>query len=466
MRQHLWLVAGVLLVLSALGPMAAAPVAAADSSLDPSMVALWERTDQAVANGTVDRSWLWGPQANHVLTEPYTYAQLPDNQRLVAYFDKSRMEINDPSGDPNDVWHVTNGRLVYEMMTGKVQIGQDPDLYSTVLPANIPVAGDPGSATPTYQTLGRLMGGAPDRTNQLVTATLDASGAVGEDLTPPSNVYDANYSSYPSDGHMVGHNIPDVFWNYLTSQISPLVAPADWVFVTGYPLTEPYWTRASVSGSETDVLVQCFERRCLTYTPRNDNPYKVEMGNVGQHYYAWRYEHGQEVCSSTPVRGFGALWTANDSVRNQIGCPSYQSAQQSIPTASESFQNGMMIWVDVQDQYNPIHSVLVLYNDGTFARYNDSWTEDQPTNDPSITAPGGLFQPVRGFGKVWRETPGVRDRLGWATNQEQGSTGAYQRFDYGTMILPGTPNQIYVFYGDLYWQTNGTWAVYPNTFGG
>jgi hypothetical protein len=467
MRRLFWLLGVTLLALSALGPLAAAPAAAADPALDPAMVALWNKTDAPVANGTVDRSWLWGPQANHVLSEPYTYSKLPNNQRQVAYFDKSRMEINDPSGNPDDVWYVTNGRLVYELMTGRVQVGQDPDIYDSVLPAAIPVAGDPGSyITPTYQTLGRLMGSYGDHTGDLVTATLDASGAVGQDLTPPADVHEAYWFNSPGDGSMVGHNIPDVFWNYLTQQISPLVTPANWVFVTGYPLTEAYWTQAMVGGTQTDVLVQCFERRCLTYTPSNHDPYKVEMGNVGQHYYAWRYEHQQVTCSSTPTRGFGTLWTSNTDVRSQLGCPAYQSTQQQISTAYETFQNGMMVWIDVQDVYNPLHTVLVLYNDGTFARYNDTWTEDQPVDDPNITAPNGLFQPVRGFGKVWRETPGVRDRLGWATNAEQGSTGAYQRFDYGTMVQLDNTNQIYVFYGDLYWQSTGTWQVFPNSFGG
>ena len=44
-----------------------------------------------------------------------------------------------------------------------------------------------------------------------------------------------------------------------------------------------------VGGVERDVLLQCFERRCLTYTPSNPDGWKVEMGNVGRHYYAWRY---------------------------------------------------------------------------------------------------------------------------------------------------------------------------------
>ena len=45
-----------------------------------------------------------------------------------------------------------------------------------------------------------------------------------------------------------------------------------------------------VGGVEHDVLIQCFERRCLTYTPDNVTEWQVEMGNVGQHYYRWRYQ--------------------------------------------------------------------------------------------------------------------------------------------------------------------------------
>jgi hypothetical protein len=37
------------------------------------------------------------------------------------------------------------------------------------------------------------------------------------------------------------------------------------------------------------VLFQAFERRILTYTPCNEAAFQVEMGNVGLHYYDWRY---------------------------------------------------------------------------------------------------------------------------------------------------------------------------------
>ena len=59
--------------------------------------------------------------------------------------------------------------------------------------------------------------------------------------------------------------------------------------VTGYPITEAYWATMKVAGTPRDVLLQCFERRCLTWTPGNPAGWLVESGNVGRHYYQWRY---------------------------------------------------------------------------------------------------------------------------------------------------------------------------------
>lgn len=272
-------------------------IGATAQSLDPAMTALWERTDRPVANQEVNRSWLWGPQANHILYEPYTFAPLEGGQRLVAYYDKSRMEINNPGGDPAEVWYVTNGRLVWEMMVGQVQTGQDPDRFDSAMPATIPVAGDIDSqSTPTYQGLGNHLASASDQTGQFVTATIDQSGTTGQNQSPIENRQLVQYVTYEGGDGEVGHNVPDVFWDFLTQDIDPLVAPANWVFVMGYPLTEPYWTKSTVGGVELDVMLQCFERRCLTYTPTNNDPFKVEMGNVGIHYYMWRYGADSDAC--------------------------------------------------------------------------------------------------------------------------------------------------------------------------
>jgi hypothetical protein len=52
------------------------------------------RTDQPVIDG-VKRTWIWGPEAyTEGMLEPY--ADTPGGMRLVQYYDKSRMEINNP----------------------------------------------------------------------------------------------------------------------------------------------------------------------------------------------------------------------------------------------------------------------------------------------------------------------------------------------------------------------------------
>ena len=93
------------------------------------------------------------------------------------------------------------------------------------------------------------------------------------------------------------HRIASVFQDYLNSSgtiyqngqdvTDQLYTPP--FYETGYPMTEPYWASVKVAGTIQDVLIQCFQRRCLTYTPSNADGWKVEMGNVGLHYYRWRY---------------------------------------------------------------------------------------------------------------------------------------------------------------------------------
>jgi hypothetical protein len=61
-------------------------------------------------------------------------------------------------------------------------------------------------------------------------------------------------------------------------------------FATGRPITEAYWTEVEIGGELKDVLPQCFERRCLTYTPSNAPGWQAEAGKVGRHYMSWRYE--------------------------------------------------------------------------------------------------------------------------------------------------------------------------------
>ena len=295
LRRMIALLLSAVLLASAAPPpgQAAAPLTFAD----PVFGRVWQRTDGPVAAGTVTRSWVWGPGSWAAGREPYDEA--PGGARLVQYFDKGRMEINDPTADRTAPGYVTSGLLVVEMVSGVVQLGATSTHRAA--PAAEPVAGDPRPVNPdapdyaAFLPVASLAGNneAADRTGQPVDATLSRTGIVGHNATLGQQVHVATFNNVPA----LRHNIPDVFWTFLNSR-GPLVEEGaattgpllDWLFSVGYPITEPYWVRARVDGQPRDLLVQLFQRRVLTYDPAGPDGWRVQMGNVGQHYYRWRYE--------------------------------------------------------------------------------------------------------------------------------------------------------------------------------
>lgn len=273
------------MVFNLVGLVLSAQNLRAEDFADPAFQKVWEQSDKAVAERKVVRPWLWGEAPFASKQELYDE---PAGSRLVQYFDKSRMELTNPFADKNSPYYVTNGLLTKELVSGEMQVGNNR--YLDGLPADIPVAGDneANPACPTYTTFGKaglvtLTGNdarATDLTGQSVTATLNRVGTINNLRNTPAPV---SYAYYNTD---LGHNIPDVFWNWLNK------LDTDWVFAMGYPISEAYWSQVQVGGETKTVLIQLFERRVLTYTPVNAPEWRVEMGNIGRHYYQWRYEAG------------------------------------------------------------------------------------------------------------------------------------------------------------------------------
>jgi hypothetical protein len=307
-KQHIF-GAAALLALPALvaGVALAQPQPQQNGFADPAFRRVWERTDLPVADHTVARTWFWGPSPNTPgLVEPNK--ESPNGQRLVQYFDKSRMEINNPAGNPNDQFFVTNGLLTVELISGRMQVGESS--YETRYPACIPTTGDSGDTTaPTYNAMQKVsnttLGDHPagDRMGQVITATIDRLGNVGSD--PAKAVYTGTKVAYFDT--VTNHNIPGVFWTFLNesgpvyengvTSTAQLINP--WYYASGRPISEAYWTRATIDGKITDVMIQMYERRALTYVPSYTAAWQVEMANIGQHYYDWRYR-GLGNCNGTP----------------------------------------------------------------------------------------------------------------------------------------------------------------------
>lgn len=274
------------------------PAGAAGTFADPAMQGVWNRTDLPIEQLKTSRTWLWGPSGFETKQEPY--AEAPGGMRTVEYFDKSRMEVNNPNGDRSSQWFITNGLLSKELITGQVQTGDNS--FESRYSAVIPVAGDPDDTNgPTYATLSKVLGPYAER-KAAVMETIDRDGNLGV------NGALGNFTDYVYFVPETGHNIPRVFWDFLNSNglinqngkdvQGRLFDPT--FFATGFPITEAYWAKVKVAGQEKDVLVQAYERRVLTYTPTNSEGWQVEMGNVGRHYYDWRYNNAG-MPSTSPV---------------------------------------------------------------------------------------------------------------------------------------------------------------------
>ncbi len=252
---------------------------------DPAFARVWRRTDAPVRSGVASRSWVWGPEPRTGATmEPYREA--PGGQRLVQYFDKSRMEMNDPRGDANAPFFVTNGLLVTELVTGNLQLGDTA--FVPYPPSIFPVAGDLDDPNcPTYAAFARVRTAPALAVGTPVTATLSRDGTVGADAGLAGQVTARQYV------RETGHTVADVFWVFMNASgptdggaVEPLFRSP--FYATGLPLTEAYWAVVRVGGQPRPVLMQLFERRVLTYTPANAPGFLVEAGNVGQHYRLWR----------------------------------------------------------------------------------------------------------------------------------------------------------------------------------
>lgn len=311
--------------------------AGAEDPANPYLRGVWERTDKPVADGLVGRTWMWGPQANTgSLREPY--AESPGGEREVQYYDKSRMEISQPaSGDPNSIWYVTNGLLVVELISGKLQLGDNT--FEERPAANVNVAGDSDDTLgPTYAALAGLRSALPVADGVTITQTVDRNGAVGSDSQYASFGVTAAYRvTAPS----IDHQVASPFWSFMNASgpvyqngaVSEALLFENPYFATGLPITEAYWARIKVGGAVKPVLLQCFERRCLTYTPDNPPAWQVEQGNVGQHYYQWRYDDGgAEPTATEPDASPTSTATASETPTDPPATDYSYAAQFGLPS--------------------------------------------------------------------------------------------------------------------------------------
>lgn len=162
---------------------------------------------------------------------------------------------------------------------------------------------------------------------------------------------------------------------------------------------------------------------------------------------------GGSGCANPPQGTFGAIYQGDANLAGSLGCPLSLSSN-SVASAYQPFQNGVMIWVASLGA-QPQAAIYALYNNGTYQRFNDTWIEGVDPDSSGASPPAGLLEPVRGFGKVWRENASARDTLGWATSGESGGTAQVLAFDRGEMVRVSQAGQTYI----MITGAPGTWTA-------
>ena len=158
-------------------------------------------------------------------------------------------------------------------------------------------------------------------------------------------------------------------------------------------------------------------------------------------------------CSNAPQGVFAAIYQSDPNFPAALGCP-LSPASASVGSAYQPFQNGVMIWISSLAT-QPQAVIYALYNNGTYQRFNDTFTESVDPDSGGAVPPDGVLEPVRGFGKVWRENPTVRDTLGWAITGESGGTGQVLVFERGEMVSVSQAGQTYI----MITGAPGTWTA-------
>jgi hypothetical protein len=206
----------------------------------------------------------------------------------------------------------------------------------------------------------------------------------------------------------------------------------------GYPVTEAFHEEQISWGG----TVQYFERRRMELHPEfAGTEYEVLLGLLGTD------TRDPYRCQSA-IRGLEKTAQAFPELFS-CGAP---FPQISIGIVTQPFERGQMVWVPGVQPSTPGFIWVVFYDNSRRAlvwnNYADSWREGEPVSG-SEKPPVGLVEPIRGFGKLWRSNPEIRNTLGWAVAPEIADIGHLQYFQGGAwMLYRSAPDRVFILRND------------------
>ena len=244
-------------------------------------------------------------------------------------------------------------------------------------------------------------GGQPDNSVQVVQAATAVNCTPASDL-PVYIVQDGDILSAIAEG--VGATVEELIaYNCLLDEDELLVGQT--LYVPVAPDVQPTTARIVVTSTpaDPDVIV-------VSATPDAEVIVIVEDAGAGGAGLA---------CE------FAWFFTFNADQTDLLNaCPEPPTVVQAV---GQNFENGRVYLYDAPPLTSDTRGIaFVVYNDGTWEAYLDTWDESLPVEDPALVPPANLIQPTGAIGKIWRENPTVQDNLGWAVELPIPFTGRTQ----------------------------------------
>jgi hypothetical protein len=285
----------------------------------------------------------------------------------------------------------------------------------------------------------------------------------------------AKFSALPDAGHMTWNSEPELQKEAIDIWLQETVIagseePSE---VTPTPVTQSIEPTAAVPHTASPLSIESFtvdveeletgKRLTFTWETTGATEALLVVGTARRFIPWWTVPpNGTHtvVLAETFYRDPKASLTAYDEAGNGISdevtivwpceheyfftlapdeCPLYEALY--TAAAEQPFERGRMIWLEeIRGEDVLIEkAIVVLYDDGLWKQFEDTWTPDQPETDPEIVPPTGLHQPIRGFGKLWRENTEVRERIGWGVAREFGYEATWQE-----QIQESVPAVVYI----------------------
>lgn len=246
-------------------------------------------------------------------------------------------------------------------------------------------------------------------------------GLLGQEVHGPteppvadwSTPWNPNYAYFPQTGHVVSYAFLKFFQEH------------GGIEIFGYPISE--------AQGEGGATIQWFQRARMEYRHGG-----VELANLGEQVFDGGDREGR-----FPADGvFRLVWDANPKVQQMLGKGTENA--QIVDMAEQAFEHGHMFW------RSDTNVIYVLTEGGHWEAMTNPY---KPGDRVSwgYPAPPGLYEPVLGFGKVWRTFyGGPGGPLGWATHPQNNYLGIAQNFQHGAMLW--SPDLwVYVLSGCCNW---------------